>query len=290
MTFTSIDYEKFRALRVTHIATRLEELIADEVNDTLTPEQLFLTAVDDALEQRRAHKVEKLIRQAGFPILHATFAEIDYREGRGITPVRMRRYAAHDWRGDPMNLLIISPTAGGKTYLACALGIAACHNGHAVTYARMDDLARRLVIARGDGIAHQKLLNELSQTDVLILDDFLTVGIDSDAASDLFAVLANREHRLPTMIASQTGPAHWVTELPDPVAADSIVNRLANHARTIKPRPDRHAPTPPRPRPRRRHLLGVTVSGPVSDGRAATNNTEHRYQLRRLALPTCATR
>ena len=82
MTFTSIDYEKFRALRVTHVATRLEELIADEANDELTPEQLFLTAVDDALEQRRAHKVEKLTRQAGFPIPHASISEIDYREGR----------------------------------------------------------------------------------------------------------------------------------------------------------------------------------------------------------------
>lgn len=233
MTFTSIDYDKFRALRVTHVATRLEELIRDEANDELTPEQLFLTAVDDALELRRAHKIDKLIRQARFPIPDASVAEVDYREGRGITPVRMRRYAAHDWRADPTNLLIISPTGGGKTYLAYALGIAACHNEHAVTYARMDDLARRLVIAHGDGIAHQKLLGELSETDVLILDDFLTVGIDSDAASDLFAILANREHRLPTIIASQTGPAHWVAELPDRVAADSIVNRLANHARTI---------------------------------------------------------
>ena len=34
----------------------------------------------------------------------------------------------------------------------------------------------------------------------------------------------------------------------------------------------------------------MTVSGPVSDGRAATNNTEHRYQLPRLALPTSAAR
>lgn len=233
MTFTSIDYDKFRALRVTHVATRFEELIADEANDTLTPEQLFLTAVDDALELRRAHKVDKLIRHARFPIPDASLAEVDYRDGRGITQVRMRRYGAHDWCADPMNLLIISPTGGGKTYLACAIGISACHNGHAVTYARMDDLARRLVIARGDSIGHRTLLNELSETDLLILDDFLTVGIDSDAAGDLFAILANREHRLPTMIASQTGPAHWVGELPDRVAADSIVNRLANHARTI---------------------------------------------------------
>ena len=46
--FTSIDYEKFRTLRITHVATRFEELIADEANDELTPEQLFLTAIDDA--------------------------------------------------------------------------------------------------------------------------------------------------------------------------------------------------------------------------------------------------
>ena len=65
------------------------------------------------------------------------------------------------------------------------------------------------------------------------LDEFLTVGIDSDAADDLFAILANREHRLPPMIASQTGPGHWVAELPDRVAADSIVNRLAHNTRII---------------------------------------------------------
>lgn len=162
MTFTSTDYDKFRALRVTHVATRFEELIGDEANDTLTPEQLFLTAVDDALEQRRINKVDKLIRHARFPIPTASIAEIDYRDGRGITAVRMRRYAAHDWSTDSTNVLIISPTGGGKTYLACALGISACHNGHQVYYARMDDLARHLVIARGDGIAHQKLLNDLS--------------------------------------------------------------------------------------------------------------------------------
>ena len=97
----------------------------------------------------------------------------------------------------------------------------------------MDDLARRLVIARADGIAHQDLLTRLSDTDLLILDDYLTVRIDPDAASDLFAILANREHRLPTLIASQSGPDYWAQALPDRVAADSIVNRLANNARAI---------------------------------------------------------
>ena len=231
--FTNTDYDKFRTLRVTHIATRFEELISDESNDNLTPEQLFLTAVDDALEQRRRTRVEKHIRQARFPIPHATIAEIDYRDGRGLNKVRMNRYATHEWRADPTNLLIVSPTGGGKTYLICAIGISACHTGHTVTYARMDDLARRLIIARNDNIAHQQLLNELSDVDLLIIDDFLTVGIDHDAGSDLFTILANRDQRLPTIVASQSGPGYWVDTLPDRVAADSIVNRLSKNARTI---------------------------------------------------------
>lgn len=231
--FSSADYDKFRALRITHVATRLEALINDENNDNLTPEQLFLTAVDDALDIRRANRIEKLIRQAGFPIQSASIEELDYSEGRGINPVRMRRYATHDWKADPTNLLITSPTGGGKTYLACAIGLAACQREHDVTYARLDDLARKLIIARGDAIAHQDLLNHLSNTDLLTIDDFLTIGIDENAAGDLFAILANREHKRPTMIASQSGPDYWVRTLPDRIAADSIVNRLANNARKI---------------------------------------------------------
>src|SRR5665648_1285045 len=93
--FTSLDYDKFRSLRITHVATRFEQLIKDEANDDLTPEQLFLTAVDDALDQRRATRIEKLIRQAGFPIPTATIAEVDYREAVSYTHLR-----AHETRHD----------------------------------------------------------------------------------------------------------------------------------------------------------------------------------------------
>lgn len=208
MVFTTVDYDKFRALRVTHVATRFEELIKDDANDALTPEQLFLTAVDDALDLRRAGKIDRLVRAAAFPIPDASVAEIRYQDGRGITPVRMRRYATHEWRADPTNLIITSPSGGGKTYLACALGMAAARTEHTVTFHRLDDLARRLHIARADTIGHQQLLNELIGVDLLILDDFLTVSIDHAAAADLFAVLAAREHRRPSLIASQTSPSH----------------------------------------------------------------------------------
>ncbi|WP_345075404.1 ATP-binding protein [Paeniglutamicibacter cryotolerans] len=228
-----MDHDKFRALRMTQVALAFEELISDEGNEQRTPEDLFLSAVDDALELRRSNRIDKLIRQAGFPFPHASIAEIDYLPERKLTQVRMQRYATHDWRADPTNLLLISPTGGGKTYIACAIGIAACHTEHSVHYARMDDLARELIVARGDVIAHQNLLNRLSDVEVLIIDDFLTVGINEVIANDLFTVLVNRDQRLPTVIASQSGPKYWVETLPEKVAADSIVNRLSSRARQI---------------------------------------------------------
>ena len=100
MIFTSVDYEKFRALRVTHVATRFEELINDEANDTLTPEKLFLTAVDDALKVRRANKIEKLIRAAGFPILDATIAEcVEDAEEESFSRDDLEKAAGGDLRG-----------------------------------------------------------------------------------------------------------------------------------------------------------------------------------------------
>lgn len=55
-------------------------------------------------------------------------------------------------------------------------------------------------------IAHQKLLTRLCEVDLLIIDDFPTVAIDTEAGNGLFATLANRNEKLATIVASQTGP------------------------------------------------------------------------------------
>lgn len=231
--FTEDDYLKFRELRITHLANYFEEVIKDEANDALTPEGVFLTAVDEALHRRRAKRIDTMIRKARFAIPQASIAEIRYDQGRNLNPTRMRRYSQHDWSTDPTNLLILSATGGGKTYLACAIGIAACHNEHSVRYHRMDELAQTLAVTRTNSHTHQQVLRELIDADLLIIDDFLTVGIDQNTTGDLFAILASRDGKVPTVIASQSGPGYWVETIPDQVAADSIVNKLARSARRI---------------------------------------------------------
>ncbi len=226
---SSEDHQKIKELRLTVFAEKFFALVQDEANYKLLPEDVFMAAVEHSLDTRRSNRIDRLIKQARFPLPKASIAELHYGPGRKIDEARMKRYATHQWRYDPTNLLIIAPSGGGKTYVACAIGIAACHSEHSVFYTRMDVLARKLLIARENGRDHEALLEKLREADLLIDDDFLTVGLDQNIASDVYGVLADREHRLPTVIVSQTDPSYWVQVLPDRVAGDSIVNRLANN-------------------------------------------------------------
>ena len=70
------------------------------------------------------------------------------------------------------------------------------------------------------------LMRRLQNIDVLILDDFLTIGIDQRGQEDLTKIIFNRDGRLPTIVASQTSAAYWLEALPDRVGADSLVSRL----------------------------------------------------------------
>ncbi|WP_146112871.1 hypothetical protein [Arthrobacter sp. MYb214] len=51
-------------------------------------------------------------------------------------------------------------------------------------------LARNLLNARENGRDHDALLERLREADLLTVDDFLTVGLDQNIASDVYGVLA----------------------------------------------------------------------------------------------------
>ena len=69
-------------------------------------------------------------------------------------------------------------------------------------------------------------MRKLQNIDVLILDDFLTIGINQRGQEDLTKIIFDRDGRLPTIIVSQTTAAYWGKKLPDPIGADSLVSRL----------------------------------------------------------------
>lgn len=82
------------------------------------------------------------------------------------------------------HVILKGASGGGKTYIACALGMAACRNYIKVRYIRLPDLLNELAIAHGEG-TFDKVIRAYQRIDLLILDDFLLTPLETDQAREL---------------------------------------------------------------------------------------------------------
>ena len=139
-------------------------------------------------------------------------------------------HASCGWIEARENLVIISESGGGKSYVAQALGVAACRNLMSVRYVRLNDMFRELNVARTEG-RYYEALDRFSKPDLLILDDLFTTPVENPLnAVDLFEILEAREGRASTPIASQLEPDQWYLRINSDLCADSILNRVVEHA------------------------------------------------------------
>ncbi|GAB5542778.1 MAG: hypothetical protein SangKO_025380 [Sandaracinaceae bacterium] len=126
-------------------------------------------------------------------------------------------------------MLVSGATGVGKSYLACAMGQAACRRGHRVFYYRLPRLFEELALAKADG-TYTKQLARIAKADVLILDD-LGIGTIRDAQRhDLLEVLDDRYGERSTVVTSQLPIEKWHDWLGEPTVADAILDRLVHNA------------------------------------------------------------
>ncbi|QQB46780.1 ATP-binding protein [Corynebacterium glucuronolyticum] len=223
--------QKMRTLRVSTFADVFFSIVTDEAHTDALAEDIFLAAVDEAFAQRTARNIDKAITQAKFRYPDATLHEVIHPDQRGINMRQLKRLAATNWRENPTNIHILAPTGTGKTYIACALGIAACQSGFSVAYYRLDQLVDELAVFLPTDQGYIDKMRKLCNIDVLIIDDFLTIGIDQRGQEDLTRIVFERDGRLPIIVSSQSTAAYWRETLPNPVGADSLVSRLNNGQR-----------------------------------------------------------
>jgi DNA replication protein DnaC len=174
-----------------------------------------------------ASRLERLLKQAKLKYPDACIEDLDTRSARGLDPRQLASLAGADWIRAGHNVLITGATGLGKTWLACALGQAACRQGFAVLYTRFSRLLEELRIAHGDG-SFSRRLQQLARTDLLILDDWGLAPIGQAERNDLLELLDDRITGKATLITSQLPVEHWYAYLNDPTLADAILDRIVH--------------------------------------------------------------
>ena len=92
----------------------------------------------------------------------ACLEDVDYHQPRGLDRGQLRQLGTGEWIRAHHVALLSGPTGVGKSWLACALGNAACRQGFSTRYYRVPRLLSELKLAHADG-SYPRLLTRLAK-------------------------------------------------------------------------------------------------------------------------------
>lgn len=221
--------QRLHAMRLGVMADAWQAQARDAKVGSLSFDERFAMLVEAEHLARDNRRLARLLRDAQLRLPSANVEDVEASSTRGLEKPMLRQLASCAWVHEHLSVLLTGATGVGKSYIACALGQAACRRGHRTLYRRVPRLLDELALARVDG-TYARLLAKLARTDVLVLDDWGLGTLKEAQRHDLLEVLEDRYGRASTVVTSQLPVAKWHDWIGDPTLADAILDRLVNKA------------------------------------------------------------
>ena len=229
--------ERLRIMKMNALAAEIERQLEDAENYRILGfEERLALLVDAEWNRRQNNKFDRFIRNAHFSDANATIEGIEYIEDRHLDKGRMLRLATCKYVDEGRHIILKGASGNGKTYIACALGNAACRKFKTVRYIRLPDLLDELSVSRSNN-EFGKVIKAYKKVDLLILDEWLIRKLTPAESYDLLEIIEARIERS-MIFCTQYHSEGWYDRInPDPEndspISDAIIDRIVNNAYDI---------------------------------------------------------
>jgi DNA replication protein DnaC len=223
--------EKLQSMRLSAMAELHSQSITNNTYQKQTPDEYLALLTDCEWEDRQNKKIIRLQKKAGFK-QQAGMQDIIFSEARNLDKNMWDRLATLQFIKQQENLIITGASGVGKSFLGQALGYKACSLGYSTSYQVTARLFNRMKLAKVDG-TYLRELKKITNTKLLILDDFGLQSMDNIAREVLLDIIDERHSKASTIVSSQIPVSAWYDIIGEGTIADAILDRLVNSSHRI---------------------------------------------------------
>ena len=230
---TNETVHKLQEMHLSVMSRNFSEQLKDSQYSGMSFEDRFALLVDAEWAARKSNHLCRLIKNAAYAVPSACVENIEYQPERKLDRAQIMRLATCVYIQEAHNIILLGATGSGKTYLSCALGIAANRNFYSVKYIRLPDLLVEIAMSRGEG-TYREYMKKLKKVKLLILDEWMLYPLKENEARDVLELVEARSKVASTIFCSQLDVPGWHENLYDPTLADAICDRIIYDSYTIR--------------------------------------------------------
>lgn len=230
--------ESLKAMRFSAMAAELERQMGDpSAYSRMGFEERLSLLVDAEWNCRQNNKLLRCIREARFATPGAVIEDVEYHEDRHLDKAQILRFASCTFIEENHHIIFKGASGSGKTFLACALGNAACRRLKSVRYIRLPELLEELALAQVAGEL-KKTIKTYQKYDLLILDEWLIRCLTPQESYSLLEVIEARCNKGAMIFCTQYEPGDWYERLhPNSdersAIAEAILDRILHNSYEI---------------------------------------------------------
>lgn len=230
-----------KAMRFSAMAAEFQRQVADPgTYEKLSLEERFSLLVDAEWNKRQINKLKNYITRAGFSIPRACIEEVEYHPDRKLDKSQLLRFTTCQYIDNGNHIILKGASGNGKTYIACALGNAACRKFKKVRYRRLPEILEEFEVAHAAG-EFRKVVNEYKKVDLLIIDEWLIRKLKPEQSHDLLELVEYRSMNdncsggRSTIFCTQYNESDWYGRIsPDEEESnpetEAIIDRIVHNA------------------------------------------------------------
>ncbi|WJY54604.1 IS21-like element helper ATPase IstB [Streptomyces chengbuensis] len=222
--------ESLKTLRLSGMLETLDARLAQAHGGELGHLDFLQVLCRDEITRREAVAFERRLRKAKFE-QQVTLEGFDFNASPKLPAAQIRDLAALRWLHAGESVILFGPVGVGKTHVAQALGHLAIRQGANVRFAKTSRILAELAGGHADRTWDRRM-REIARPDLLILDDFAMRQMTAPQADDLYELISERQGRS-VIITSNRAPSDWYPLFPNPVVAESLLDRLINASHQV---------------------------------------------------------